>query len=57
MKGRIWARIDGLVPGKAFMAKDFLDIASRGSIDVALASLTSAGKFGGIDAVSTISLS
>jgi hypothetical protein len=44
MKGRISARIDGLGPGKAFMAKDFLDIASRGSIDVALASLTSAGK-------------
>ena len=38
------ARIDKLGPGKAFMAKDFLDIASRGSIDVALTSLTSAGK-------------
>jgi hypothetical protein len=44
MKDQIWARIEGLGPGKAFMAKDFLDIASRGSIDVALASLTSAGK-------------
>ena len=44
MKDRIWARIDNLGPGKAFMAKDFLDIASRGSIDVALTSLTSAGK-------------
>ena len=44
MKDRIWARIEDLGPGKAFMAKDFLDIASRGSIDVALASLTSAGK-------------
>ena len=43
MKDRIWARIDGLGPGKAFVAKDFLDIASRGSIDVALAGLTSAG--------------
>jgi hypothetical protein len=44
MKDRIWARIEALGPGKAFIAKDFLDIASRGSIDVALASLTSAGK-------------
>jgi len=42
MKDRIWARIEDLGPGKAFMAKDFLDIASRGSIDVALASLTRA---------------
>ncbi len=44
MKDRIWARIEDLGPGKAFMAKEFPDIASRGSIDVALASLTSAGK-------------
>jgi hypothetical protein len=44
MKDQILARIEGLGPGKAFMAKDFLDIASRGSIDVALAGLTSAGK-------------
>ena len=44
MKDQIWARIEGLGPGKAFMAKDFLDIASRGSIDVALTNLTSSGK-------------
>ena len=44
MKDQIWARIEGLGPGKAFMAKDFLDIAGRGSIDVALTSLTSAAK-------------
>jgi len=44
MKDRIWARIETFGPGKAFMAKDFLDIASRGSIDVALAGFTSAGK-------------
>ncbi len=44
MKDQIWARIQGLGPRKAFMAKDFLDIASRGSIDVSLAGLTSAGK-------------
>ena len=25
MKDQIWARIEGLGPGKAFMAKDFLD--------------------------------
>ena len=44
MKDRIRARIEGLGPGKSFMAKDFLDIASRGSVDVALASLASTGK-------------
>src|SRR5579863_7987663 len=44
MKGQIRLRIEDLGPGRSFMAKDFLDIASRGSIDVALASLTSAGK-------------
>jgi hypothetical protein len=44
MKDQIWARIEDLGQGKAFMAKDFLDIASRGSIDVALAGLTSAGR-------------
>jgi len=43
MKDRIQTRIERLGPGKAFMAKDFLDIASRGSIDVALGTLTRAG--------------
>jgi hypothetical protein len=55
MKDRIWARIDGLGSGKAFVAKDFLDIASRGSIYVALAGLTSAGKIRRIRRGSTIS--
>ncbi len=44
MKDQILARIEDLGPGKSFMAKDFLDIASRGSVDVALASLASSGK-------------
>jgi hypothetical protein len=43
MKDQIVARIERLAPGKAFMAKDFLDIASRGSVDMALGSLTRAG--------------
>src|SRR5260370_15974220 len=41
---RIVARIDKLGPGKAFSAKDFLDIASRTMIDVTLASLAQSGK-------------
>ena len=44
MKGQIRLRIEDLGPGRSFMAKDFLDIASRGTIDVTLASLASAGK-------------
>jgi Family of unknown function (DUF6088) len=44
MKVQIRARIERFGPGKVFMAKDFLDIASRGSIDVALGSLTRAGE-------------
>ena len=44
MKDQIQTRIKNLGLGKSFTAKDFLDIASRGSIDVALASLASAGK-------------
>lgn len=44
MKDQIRLRIEGLGPGRSFMAKDFLDIANRGSIDVTLASLASAGK-------------
>jgi hypothetical protein len=43
MRDQIVARIERLGEGKAFSAKDFLDIASRGSIDMALASLTRSG--------------
>src|SRR5216683_3465029 len=43
MQDQILARIDRLGPGKAFSAKDFLDIATRGSIDVALGGLTRKG--------------
>lgn len=44
MRDHIVARIERLGPGKAFSAKDFLDIASRTTIDVALASLALDGK-------------
>ena len=44
MRDHIVARIERLAPGKAFSAKDFLDIASRTTIDVALASLALDGK-------------
>lgn len=44
MRHQIVARIDRLGEGKAFSAKDFLDIASRTTIDVTLASLTLSGK-------------
>jgi hypothetical protein len=44
MHDQIVARIEKLGPGKAFSAKDFLDIASRTTIDVALFSLTNSGK-------------
>src|ERR1700739_2447477 len=43
MQDQILSRIDRLGPGKAFSAKDFLDIATRGSIDVALGGLTRKG--------------
>ncbi len=43
MKDQILARINRLGGGKAFSAKDFLDIASRGTIDMALSALTSSG--------------
>src|SRR4051812_37535795 len=39
VKNKMLGRIRRLGPGRAFVAKDFLDIASRGSIDVALAAL------------------
>lgn len=44
MRNQIVGRIDRLGPGKAFSAKDFLDVASRTTIDVALASLALEGK-------------
>jgi Family of unknown function (DUF6088) len=43
MRDQILARITRLGEGKAFSAKDFLDIASRGTIDMALGSLTRSG--------------
>jgi hypothetical protein len=44
MRDQIVARIERLGEGKAFSAKDFLDIASRTTIDVTLTGLTSSGK-------------
>jgi hypothetical protein len=43
MRDQIVTRIERLGEGKAFSAKDFLDIASRGTIDMALTSLTRRG--------------
>jgi predicted transcriptional regulator of viral defense system len=43
MRDQIVARIGRLGAGKAFSAKDFQDIASRGTIDMALGSLTRQG--------------
>ncbi len=43
MRDQIVVRIERLGPGKAFSAKDFLDIASRGSIDMALSGLNRDG--------------
>ena len=44
MRDQIVARIERLGPGKAFSAKDFLDISSRTTVDVTLASLKLSGK-------------
>jgi hypothetical protein len=44
MRDQIVARIERLGEGKAFSAKDFLDIASRTTIDVTLTSLARNGK-------------
>src|ERR1700678_2537467 len=44
MRDQIVARIEKLGPGKAFSAKDFLDIASRTTIDMAFGSLIRSGK-------------
>src|ERR1700740_1011979 len=43
MQDQILARIKRLGEGRAFSAKDFLDIGSRGTIDMALGSLTRNG--------------
>jgi hypothetical protein len=43
MRDHIVARIERLGNGKAFSAKDFLNIASRGSIDMALSGLAREG--------------
>jgi len=43
MRDQIVARINRLGDGKAFSAKDFLDIASRGTIDMTLSGLTRSG--------------
>lgn len=43
MQDQILKRIDRLGTGKAFSAKDFLDIATRGSIDMALGKLVREG--------------
>lgn len=40
MKDKVLARIDSFEAGQVFSAKDFLDIASRGSIDMALSGLS-----------------
>jgi hypothetical protein len=44
MQDQIVARIERLGAGKAFSAKDFLDIASRGAVDMTLTSLTRQGR-------------
>ena len=44
MRNQIVVRIDRFGDGKAFSAIDFLDIASRTTIDVTLANLTQTGK-------------
>ncbi len=44
MREQILARIKRLGPGKAFTAKDFLQSATRGSIDVTLAALARQGR-------------
>jgi hypothetical protein len=43
MRDQIVTRIERLGAGKAFSAKDFLDIASRGTIDMTLSDLTRKG--------------
>src|ERR1039458_9328479 len=44
MRDHILERIKRLGEGKVFSAKDFLDIGSRGTVDMALSALTRNGK-------------
>ena len=44
MKNQVLERIRHFHAGRAFVAKDFLDIASRGTVDVALSALVREGK-------------
>lgn len=44
VKSKIIARIHGKGRGGAYSAKDFLDLGSRGSVDVALSNLTRVGS-------------
>jgi hypothetical protein len=44
MRDQIVTRIVSLGPGKALSAKDFLDVASRGTVDVTLGSLSRGGQ-------------
>lgn len=44
MKGQLFERIRHFKPGRVLMAKDFLDIASRGTVDMALSALVREGK-------------
>lgn len=44
MKGQILRRIDRMPQGTVFSPKDFLDIASRGTVDVTLSSLVNEGR-------------
>jgi hypothetical protein len=44
MKKQLLGRIRRFEPGRAFIAKDFLDIASRGTTDMTLSSLVRDGK-------------
>lgn len=43
MRNQILRRLDGMARGEAFSAKDFLDLASRTSIDVLLSKLVKSG--------------
>ena len=45
VQDQIVPRIQRAGVGKAFIATDFLDIASRGSVDMALSDLTREGSF------------
>jgi hypothetical protein len=44
INNQLFERIRHFRPGRAFIAKDFLDIASRGTVDMALSTLVREGK-------------